>query len=408
MDSLTQITLGAAVGELVLGHKVGNRAMLWGAIAGTLPDMDVLANFAGDDISSLAYHRAITHSLFFAVAMPPALGWLVHRLYDYPDNVSSRGLGRDILRISVFLFLLLFLGAKVLPIPWDQSASIALTVLVGMLFFPLTVFLRERLRRQPSENGNTQWRDWMWLLFWAIVTHPLLDCCTAYGTQFFQPFSNIRIAWNNVSVVDPAYTLPFLLCVIIAARFTRGGAWRRRINTTGLVLSTLYLLWGGYNKIQVDRIFAHSLQEQGITYSRFTTGPTMFNNLLWQGVAEGDSALYLGSYSLLDPEPRVLQFQAVTKNHELIDPYPDNRAIGVLRWFSNNYFSVHRGDDGLLRWADWRYGGIPGAEDQTSPVFQFILAEDEAGVLTLSEARDDPPDMEGVFPRFWHRLKGNP
>ena len=41
MDSLTQIVLGAAVGEAVLGKKVGNRAMLWGAVAGTIPDLDV-------------------------------------------------------------------------------------------------------------------------------------------------------------------------------------------------------------------------------------------------------------------------------------------------------------------------------------------------------------------------------
>ncbi|MGB0250280.1 MAG: metal-dependent hydrolase, partial [Flavobacteriales bacterium] len=45
MDSLSQIVLGAAVGEAVLGKKLGNRAMVWGAVAGTLPDMDVLGQF---------------------------------------------------------------------------------------------------------------------------------------------------------------------------------------------------------------------------------------------------------------------------------------------------------------------------------------------------------------------------
>ena len=42
MDSLTQIVLGAAVGEATLGRKVGNKALLWGAIAGTIPDLDVV------------------------------------------------------------------------------------------------------------------------------------------------------------------------------------------------------------------------------------------------------------------------------------------------------------------------------------------------------------------------------
>ena len=42
MDSLTQIVLGAAVGEVVLGKKIGNRAMSWGAVGGAIPDLDDL------------------------------------------------------------------------------------------------------------------------------------------------------------------------------------------------------------------------------------------------------------------------------------------------------------------------------------------------------------------------------
>ena len=74
MDSLTQITLGAAVGEVVLGKKVGNRAMLWGAVGGTIPDLDVFSNFFTDEITALAFHRGITHSIFFSVFAPFALG----------------------------------------------------------------------------------------------------------------------------------------------------------------------------------------------------------------------------------------------------------------------------------------------------------------------------------------------
>ncbi|MEM1215169.1 MAG: metal-dependent hydrolase, partial [Bacteroidota bacterium] len=81
MDSLTQITLGAAVGEVVLGKKVGNRAMFWGAVAGTLPDLDTLANAVTDPVSALAYHRAFTHSFAFSALVPIGMGLLAHRLY---------------------------------------------------------------------------------------------------------------------------------------------------------------------------------------------------------------------------------------------------------------------------------------------------------------------------------------
>ena len=54
MDSLTQIVLGASVGEAALGRKVGNRAMVWGAIAGTIPDLDVISNGFMTPIDSIS------------------------------------------------------------------------------------------------------------------------------------------------------------------------------------------------------------------------------------------------------------------------------------------------------------------------------------------------------------------
>lgn len=77
MDSLTQIVLGAAVGEAVLGRKVGNRAMLYGAIAGTIPDLDILSSYFTDTVTALEIHRGFTHSILFSIifACNNSLGW---------------------------------------------------------------------------------------------------------------------------------------------------------------------------------------------------------------------------------------------------------------------------------------------------------------------------------------------
>ena len=80
MDSVTQITLGAAVGEAVLGRKVGNRAILWGAIAGTLPDLDVFVPL-GDAVSDFTYHRSASHSLFMLALVTPLLVWLINKCH---------------------------------------------------------------------------------------------------------------------------------------------------------------------------------------------------------------------------------------------------------------------------------------------------------------------------------------
>ena len=80
MDSVTQIALGAAVGEAVLGRRVGNKAILWGAIAGTLPDLDVFVPL-GDVVSDFTYHRSATHSLFVLALVAPLLAWLVCKIH---------------------------------------------------------------------------------------------------------------------------------------------------------------------------------------------------------------------------------------------------------------------------------------------------------------------------------------
>lgn len=89
MDTLTQITLGAAVGEAWLGKKIGNKAAGWGAVFGVVPDLDVLAGPFVNDVQELVIHRGITHSLFFSIVAAPLFGWLLYR-YHTRQPVSWR------------------------------------------------------------------------------------------------------------------------------------------------------------------------------------------------------------------------------------------------------------------------------------------------------------------------------
>lgn len=81
--------LGAAVGQATMGSRVGRKAALWGAVFGTLPDLDVLIPMA-NEVAAYTYHRGFSHSLFFAAAISPVLGWLVHKLPGHRDVSSWR------------------------------------------------------------------------------------------------------------------------------------------------------------------------------------------------------------------------------------------------------------------------------------------------------------------------------
>ncbi len=82
MDSLTQAVLGASVTVAVMGRRTSfAKAALVGAVAGTVPDLDVLIDH-GDDLLNMVRHRAESHALFFLTLAAPLFGWLTHKLVD--------------------------------------------------------------------------------------------------------------------------------------------------------------------------------------------------------------------------------------------------------------------------------------------------------------------------------------
>ena len=94
MDSVTQIALGAAVGEAVLGKKVGNKAVLWGAVAGTIPDLDVIPGYFMDTVARLDFHRGFSHSILFCPFCGFAANSFMRRPTSFePVNVIKRIFG---------------------------------------------------------------------------------------------------------------------------------------------------------------------------------------------------------------------------------------------------------------------------------------------------------------------------
>lgn len=87
MDSITQITLGAAVGEAFAGKKVKYKAAAWGAFLGTLPDLDVLANPFLDSVNQLYFHRGMSHSVLFCLLAAPLIGWGINKIHS-KDNLG--------------------------------------------------------------------------------------------------------------------------------------------------------------------------------------------------------------------------------------------------------------------------------------------------------------------------------
>ena len=107
MDTLTHIALGACIGDALLGKRVGKRAMLFGALAQSIPDIDFLAAFWMSPAGNLLAHRGFTHSILFCAIITPLFAFLAERLHR-PHDIR---LQRWLLFFGGVIFIHIFIDA---------------------------------------------------------------------------------------------------------------------------------------------------------------------------------------------------------------------------------------------------------------------------------------------------------
>ncbi|WP_440121375.1 metal-dependent hydrolase [Tenacibaculum sp. Ill] len=331
MDSLTQIVLGAAVGEAVLGKKVGNKAMLYGAIAGTIPDLDVYVGKLFDTVTALEIHRGFTHSVFFAITFGWIFGWLIS-LYE--------------------------------------------------------------------KKAST--KEWALLMFWEFITHPILDAHTTWGTQLFWPL-DIRLAFKNIFVIDPLYTLPFLVFLLMAMFQSKTSKKRRKYNNLGLIVSSSYMAITIIVKGITYTKFANALKEQGITYKEIGTKPTPFNTILWSANVETEDAYLIGYYSFFDTKP--IEFYSYPKNHNLLGDYKDDTSVKRLIKITKGWYTVSEKNN-MLYLNDLRFGLLSVAPNFQQFAFSFEIAEKQ-GEIIINEVPRNREKAKQLLTDLWERIKGN-
>lgn len=339
MDSLTQIVLGAACGELVLGKKAGNKALLYGAIAGTLPDLDVLGNlWYKDDLAEIALHRGYSHA------------WFVHLLIAF-------------------------------PLAW------------------ITFRLHKR---------RFSYKDWYLLWFLGLSTHALLDAFTTYGTRLFLPFTHYPVGFNNISVIDPFYTLPFMGLLSVCLFLKRDNPARRRWALRAVYLSSFYMLCTFGVKAYVHRTFTRELKTAGIAYAELKTSPAFFSNFLWSGIAISDSMVYVGEYSILQDRPGI-DFVAYRRNLQLEKTY-EGEVLGTLRWFSQGAYLIEPAGENAIAFYVVKWGRTSFRETipEKSFVFHYRISK-ENGKINMKTIRPSfggaemKQALNDLFKRILHK-----
>lgn len=321
MDSLSQLTLGAAVTVAVMGKRVPLwQSALIGAVAGTLPDLDVFVDH-GDAIRNMTLHRTESHALLLLTLIAPLLGWLV----------------------------------------------------AGMT------------RSRPY------WRSWRLAIWLALITHPLLDLTTVYGTQLGLPLTDFPFAIGSMSIVDPLYTLPLLLALGVALwrRDARGLRWNR----AGLLVSTLYLGWSMLVQAFATHQIEQALVRQAVQPQQVLVTPTAFNTLVWRTVVMTPERYGEAYWSLLSPS-RPLVIRWFDRHAALFEGFRGEWHAERVAWFSHGFYALRQqGTDTLI--ADLRMGEAP---DYT---FTFNLGTPQQPAA----APERQPSVRPSLSQAWHKLR---
>lgn len=250
-------------------------------------------------------------------------------------------------------------------------------------------------------DERAHFKRW-WLAMWlALVTHPLLDAMTVYGTQIFLPFSSYPIGLGSVFIIDPLYTLPLLIGVIAVLALRNGKGWRW--NLAGLVASTLYLGWGAGVQMHVESVARASLPPNEQATARVLVTPSPFNSILWRVLVRRDDGYAEGYYSLFDKERRVrlerfphdLRLEAELKR-------VSNAAHARMAAFTHGFYALKE-ENGKVRLTDLRMGQEP------HYTFAFHIAERKDGALVPVPAVREGSriDVRKGLNWLWERLKGN-
>ena len=324
MDLITQGLVGAVLAQGAARRDEIRRAALIGAVAGMLPDADILIRAADDPLFNIEYHRHFTHSLLFV-----PFGALFVSLLAWPLLRGGLGFGR------LYLFALL-----------------------------------------------------------GMATGGLLDACTSFGTHLLWPFSDQRIAWNLIAIVDPLFSGVLILCLVMAWR--RRNPWPARI---GIGLAVLYLLFGLLQQERAAALVRELADQRGHTIERLEVKPTLGNNLLWRSVYESAGLFHVDAVRVNWRGGRhhyAGDSIARVRPDELAGVPPGSVLDADVRRFArlaDDFLVRHPDHPEVL--GDIRYAMLP---DSTRPLWGIRIAveQPEAHVVFLT-LRDTDPATRRAF-----------
>ena len=194
--------------------------------------------------------------------------------------------------------------------------------------------------------------------FFGYSLSGVLDACTSYGTHLLWPFSDERIAWNLISIIDPIFSLTLLLAIIFSLR--RQSVFSAR---TGLLLAGLYMMLGVVQLQRTETAAKALAVSRGHQIERMVVKPTIGNLILWRSIYQAEGNFYvdairvgLGSHKLY-PGSTIKQFDFSEIAESAAKESVLYKDIERFKNFSDGYIALHPDRNDII--GDVRYAMLP-------------------------------------------------
>jgi len=344
MDTITQGLLGAVTAQLGFRQRIGRDATWVAAVAAVVPDLDLLVgpilSLTGAeqaDFDMFVTHRGLSHSLFVI----PVVGFVITVLWWWfkrPTNSRSNE-----------------------SLPAGRGSF-------GVLYACVLV---------------------------ALLSSPILDWCTSYGTQLFAPLSRRRCALDAVPIIDIIYTpiliLTLLGCYIARKLKRKAGKATLKIAWIGFLLSAAYIGCGlGVRAIVLRNVRAHfegvdSDAEAGpAEYAAYPQLPTIF---VWRVTRRDEQKWMAMRVNVLFGVDvgKSARSEAAIVDNKWVRRARQLREIKVFEWFAMGRTRakyVRQDGRAIVEFHDMRYGVQP---ESVESLWSARVRFDESGTAPAIE-----------------------
>ena len=281
MEWITQAALGALIGELMMGKRLGKRALAWGALFGILPGLDVLLFPLLDTARELAWHRGPSHSLIVMALGSWGLSRVLPKIWKREKVTQAEA------------------GVLVAAVWGSHLLVDCFTVEGAALFWPIS-------SQQLSFN----------------LLHP---------SDFLIAFPLVAAAVGLV--VLPESTLKKTRSKKAASPSKRGNLCR-----WGLGLSAGYVALAVGFKWVASAGFDADLARRGTKFERRTESPTPYNILLWRSVVDRGNEFWVGYRSVFEFHSTPVRWTIYPKGNEALAGVADLRETKTLTRFTGGWW----------------------------------------------------------------------